>query len=183
MDVFLGEIRLMAFAFPPKGWALCDGQLLPINQNAALFSLLGTRYGGNGQTTFGLPDLRGRVASSMGAGPGLSNYVVGQTAGSETVTLTLANLPAHTHQVYATTAPASAGTAGSQPSSNATLAVASLTANGATVPVNRYAATPNTTMASTVLEATGGSQPHSNVQPFLVMSYCIATTGIFPSRQ
>jgi microcystin-dependent protein len=162
---FLGEIRLMSFNFAPRGWAICDGRLLPINQNQALFSLLGTMYGGNGQTTFALPDFRGRVPMHQGAG-----FVVGQRGGTETHTLTPAELPVHTHALMASVAPA---TSGIQPSGGL------LGTAGAPLykaPQQLVAMRPD------AVAATGGSQPHSNLQPSLTLTFCIATQGLFPSQ-
>jgi len=159
---FLGEIRLMSFAYPPVGWALCNGQIMPIQQNQALFALLGTAYGGNGQTTYGLPDLRGRVA--VGQGPGYAN---GQRGGAATVTLGPAHLPRHTHDLLAEAAPGTShAPAGRRPA-----ATSNGWADGA----------PTTTLAPESLATVGGSQAHPNQQPYQVLSYCIALTGVFPS--
>jgi microcystin-dependent protein len=168
-EPFLGEIRMFGFNFAPQGWALCQGQLMPINQNQALFSLLGTFYGGNGTTTFALPDLRGRVGISMGQGPGTSPYQLGEVAGAETVTLTSGQMPAHAHAVEANGSPGtSTRTAGTVPARTA---------------ASDYAAAPDgTVMNAGMIAAAGGSQPHSNIQPFLVLNFCIALQGIFPSR-
>lgn len=165
-EPFLGEIRLCSFNFAPKGWAHCNGQLLPIQQNQALFALLGTRYGGDGQNTFGLPDLRGRRAIQEGAG-----YYLGQRGGEEWHTLTAAELPAHTHAMQASSA------AGTQESPvNAYLA-----ASEADVP---YAASTAPVMGGnvTALQVVGGTQAHENRPPFLVLNYIIALQGIFPSQ-
>ena len=166
-EPFLGEIRMFGFNFAPRGWAFCNGQILPIAQNTALFSLLGTTYGGNGQTTFALPNLQGRVAIHFGQGAGLSNYDLGEVAGTETVTLTQNQLPAHGHAVNASNGDATA-----------------------TRPANRFPAgggayadsADGTTMSPTMVANAGGSQPHSNIQPFLALNFCIALSGIFPSR-
>jgi microcystin-dependent protein len=162
-EPFLSEIRLMSFAAPPKGWAACNGQLLPINQNQPLFSLLGTTYGGNGQTTFALPDLRGRVPLHVGTG-----HTLGQSGGEQAHTLSLSEMPTHTHLANAAgddvTVDAPAG---------------NLLGSAA----NQYAAPPvNTSLVPTTLANVGGSQAHSNMQPFLALTYCIALIGIFPSR-
>ena len=166
---FIGQITLFAGNFAPRGWAFCQGQLLSIAQNTALFSLLGTTYGGNGQTTFGLPDLRGRVPMGMGQGPGLSLYVQGQMGGVETVTLISTQMPQHTHTLQA---------------SSALPTVADPT--GAVLPsgYSRIYATGTTgvAMGATSIAAAGGSQPHENRQPYLAMNYIIATEGIYPSR-
>jgi microcystin-dependent protein len=163
---FLGEIRLFPYNFAPRGWAFCNGQILSIAQNTALFALLGTTYGGNGQTTFALPDLRGRVANSSGQGPGLSSYSLGQVGGTETVTLTQQEIPSHNHQVNSTNADATS----SRPGGNVP------SAGGG------YAGAASNTMAPNMIGNTGGNQPHTNVQPYLTLNYCIALEGIFPSR-
>jgi len=167
-EPFLGQIILVPYNFAPRGWAFCNGQILSIAQNTALFSLLGTTYGGNGQTTFALPDLRGRTALSAGQGPGLSNYDLGQVSGSETVTLTINQMPQHNHGVNTQ---ASTSDATSNKASNNYLATG-----------NSYAATQDTTMAPQTVQLAGGSQPHENLQPYLTLNYCIALEGIFPSR-
>ena len=164
-EPFLSEIRLMSFVFAPKGWALCNGQLLPINQNQALFSLLGTTYGGNGQTNFALPDLRARAAVHEGSG-----QILGQAGGEAAHTVTLAELPAHAHPVVGTTAFATSGLVGPA------LGLAASTGSAAYAPP----ASP-VTMAANALSNYGGSQPHENRQPFLTLSFCIALQGIFPS--
>lgn len=163
-EPFIGEIRAMSFNFPPKGWAFCNGQELPINQNQALFSLLGTTFGGDGQTTFALPDLRGRVPIHAGSG-----HVPGERAGEQSHTLSNAEMPAHTHVATATSATADTPV----PTGNL-LATASgeIYADPASLtPLN-----PGT------IGNAGGSQPHQNMQPFLTITFCIALLGIFPSR-
>jgi microcystin-dependent protein len=169
MENYLGEIRPVAFNFAPRGWALCQGQILPINQNTALFSLLGTTYGGNGQTTFALPDLRGRVALGEGQGPGLQNYDLGQVAGTEAVSLVTSQLPAHGHPVMGTITPASTvSPAGRFP---------------AVTPRRVYGTqAADTTFAADTVRLTGGSQPHNNQAPFLVINYIIALVGDYPPR-
>jgi microcystin-dependent protein len=158
-EPFLAELRLMSFDFPPKGWAACNGQLLPINQNQALFSLLGTMYGGNGQTTFALPDLRGRVPVHRGT------LTQGTRAGAEAHTLNVSELPAHTHVASASPQP------GNQPVP-ATLAAAN----------NAYGPpTDLTTLTPQTVTNIGGSQAHENRQPYLTLNWCIALQGIFPS--
>lgn len=169
-EAFIGEIRMFGFDFAPRGWATCAGQLMPIAQNQALFSLLGTTYGGNGQVNFALPDLRGRAPIHMGQGPGLSNYLQGQVGGAQTRTLTTAEMPAHTHLVRAANAPST-----SAPAANAVLAAPT------TSRLFRSGAAANVAMAPTVGVA-GGSQPHENMQPFTVLNFSIAIQGIFPSR-
>ena len=168
-DPFIGEIMLVPYNFAPKGWALCNGQILPIAQNTALFSLLGTTYGGNGTTTFALPDLRGRCAISSGQGPGLANYVLGQVSGTENVTLNSNQLPPHGHTVAAVDDDPSTG-----------IPTAALPANIAAKGYSKAAA--NTTMNPAMIGGGGGNQPHPNLQPLLVLNYCIALVGIFPSR-
>ncbi len=171
-EPFLGEIRLFPYNFAPQGWAFCNGQIMAIAQNTALFSLLGTTYGGNGTSNFALPDLRGRLAVSSGQAPGLSSYTLGQQSGSESVTLTLNNLPGHNHTV---SPGANDGAATAQRPAGAVMArgTASIYAN---------AADGSTTMASSATSSTGNSQPFSSIQPLLVLNYCIALQGIFPSR-
>ena len=168
MDPFLGELRLFGFNFAPVGWAMCQGQLIGISQNTALFSLLGTMYGGDGMSTFGLPDLRGRTAVGMGQGPGLADYVQGQVGGTETVTLTAAQLPAHNHSVAASSA-----ATGKSPAAT----VPGYTADGST-----YGTTADLAMSPTMVGGGGGGQPHANLQPYLALNWCIALQGIFPSR-
>ena len=166
-DPFLGELKLMSFGYAPKGWAFCNGQLLPINQNQALFALLGTTYGGNGQTTFALPDLRGRSPLHQGAG-----VMLGEKAGDETVTLAPGQMPAHTHTLTATNDFANASVPGG--------AVPAAKTRGG---MSRFApASSGTVMASASLMPSGGNQPHLNMQPFTVLSWVIALQGIFPSR-
>lgn len=167
-DPFVAEIRIFPFNFAPRGWAWCDGQLLPLSQNTALFSLLGTTYGGNGANNFALPDLRGRAPMHPGQGPGLSLHDLGETGGSETVTLLESEIPAHSHTLSASIRPADA-------LNPATLAVG--TGN------NVYAPPSNTTLAaSEALAPAGGSQPHNNMQPYLTFYFCIALQGVFPPR-
>jgi microcystin-dependent protein len=178
MDPFLGEIRMMGFGIIPKGWLACQGQLLPINQNQALFALLGTTYGGNGQTTFALPDLRGRAAIGFGQAPGLGNYYQGQAGGSESVTLTAAQMPSHGH-LLAGSLKADAGADGTDPSGAYPAAPADATRPFAT-------GTPNATLNSAALAGStanaGNGAGHENRQPVLGMNYCIAVQGMFPTR-
>jgi microcystin-dependent protein len=162
-EPFLSEIRLMSFVFAPKGWALCNGQLLPINQNQGLFSLLGTTFGGDGRVTFALPDLRGRVPIHVG-----SSHVLGERGGEPAHTLSVAELPEHTHAVNASTA----ATGGSASPSGRVL-------GGGNNVYGRSGA--ETTLNPQTVQNVGGSQPHSNAQPFLTISFCIALQGIFPS--
>jgi microcystin-dependent protein len=176
-EPFVGEIRMVGFNFAARGWMLCNGQLLPIAQNAALFSLLGTTYGGNGTTTFALPDLRGRAPVHQGQGPGLSNYVMGQSAGVETVTLISTQMPIHTHLVNASSVIGES----TAPTSNI-LAVVGDPNAGTTFSAYSPPATANTTLSPTALGTAGGNQPHENLQPYLCVNFMIATQGIFPSR-
>lgn len=164
-EPFLGTILLFGGTFAPAGWALCEGQLLPISQNTALFSILGTTYGGNGTTNFALPDLRGRVPLGFGSAPGLSSYVEGQTGGVESITLTSSQIPGHQHLQ-----PASNGDEGTNRPNNAVPARGGVYAS----------ASDGSALAPT--SSVGGGQPHENRQPFLVMNYIIALEGIFPSR-
>ena len=161
---FLSEIRIMSFNFPPKGWAFCNGQFLPINQNQALFSLLGTTYGGNGQTTFALPNLQGRVPIHFGAG-----HTLGEVGGEAAHTLIASELPTHTHTVTAATGDGNLIIPG-----NALLA--RTPANPYQDPANLGAMTPAS------VTTVGGSQPHENMQPYLVLNFCIALQGTFPSQ-
>lgn len=164
-EPFLSEIRLMSFSFPPKGWALCNGQLLPINQNQALFSLLGTTFGGDGRVNFALPDYRSRVPIHVGQG-----HTLGERGGEQAHTLSTAELPTHSHVASATSNLATTNT----PANTVALARSS----GAAL----YAAASNLVpMASNAVGNTGGSQAHLNMQPFLTISFCIALQGIFPS--
>lgn len=177
MDNFLGEIRLFAGNFPPLGWAFCNGALLSIAQNDALFALLGTTYGGDGQSTFALPDLRGRVPLHQGSLAG-NNYVIGQQAGVETVTLTAAQLPPHSHSASASTSAPPATGAGID------LAGASPYVPAAPAKPRFYAPAGSGTvsMAAQAIQPSGGNQPHNNVAPFLALSFIIALEGIFPSQ-
>jgi microcystin-dependent protein len=175
-DQFLAEIRIFASNFAPQGWATCDGQLLSISQNTALFSLLGTNYGGDGRVTFGLPDLRGRVPVSQGQGPGLSGYTVGEELGSDTITLLVSEMPAHTHGLDAED-PSIQGADQSAPSPTSVLAAS--TGGFAYRP---DASTQPVAMNAAAVPPLGGSQPHNNLQPYLTLTFCIALTGIFPAR-
>ncbi|MFD2673523.1 phage tail protein [Marinicrinis sediminis] len=172
MDPYTGEIRIFAGSFAPRSWALCDGQLLPISNNTALFSLLGTTYGGNGTSTFALPDLRGRAPMHHGAGPGLSPRVVGEIGGSSTVTLIEAEMPEHTHT------PHGQGTANQQSPINHIWG----TPSGGFTPPKYYAPSPNTSMHPLAIGPTGGSQPHNNCQPYLGINFIICLYGIYPPR-
>lgn len=166
---FIGQISIFGFDFNPRGWAKCNGQVLSIAQNTALFSILGTTYGGNGQTTFALPNLQSRVPVGAGQGPGLSNYALGQVGGEENHTLTPNEMPMHNHLLQAS------ATAGSTPSP----ASAAL----AQPPSKMYAAASSlATLAAASIATTGNSQAHTNIQPYATSNFCIAIQGIFPSR-
>jgi microcystin-dependent protein len=167
---FVGEIRIFAGSFAPTGWALCDGQLMPISQNTALFSLLGTAYGGDGRSTFALPDLRGRVPVHVGQGPGLTERLWGEVLGSEAHTLSVGEIPVHTHPLGA-----SAANGSSDAPAGGVMA-----RSPAAVP--QYAAVADTTLAASAVSPTGGGQPHNNMQPYLTLNFIIALQGFFPSR-
>ena len=178
LDPFISEIMIVAFNFPPKGWALCNGQFLPINQNKALFSLLGTTYGGNGQTTFALPNLRGRVPIHHGAG-----HVLGESAGESTHTVTAAELPMHMHDIQKpanglVTAKAKTGTAANKTTPEGNYFAENI------AETKRFSNRSDASMANAAptLGGVGGSQPHENRQPYLVLNYVIALQGVFPSR-
>jgi microcystin-dependent protein len=163
-EPFIGEIKIISWNFPPKGWAFCNGQLLPINQNQALFSILGTTYGGDGRVTFGLPNLQGRVPTHVGDG-----IALGEMGGESTHTLNISELPQHTHQVIGSTT--------NPPTSPSAL-------NNLWAPdnANPFAATPDTAMNPACISAVGGNQPHENTSPYLVLNFVIALQGIFPSQ-
>jgi microcystin-dependent protein len=161
-EPFLGEIKMISWNFPPRGWAFCNGQLLPINQNQALFSLFGTTYGGNGQTTFALPDLRGRTPVHMGNG-----LTQGQPGGETSHTLSISEMTSHTHLVQANTGAPNQGS----PANNYWAALA-----------QSYSGSANSTMNPAIISNVGGSQPHENMQPYLVINFIVALQGIFPSR-
>jgi|ERR1044072_5805785 microcystin-dependent protein len=173
-EPFLGMIIIVPYNFAPRGWAFCNGQILPIAQNTALFSLLGTTFGGNGQTTFALPDLRGRVPNSSGQGPGLSSYDLGQVGGVESETMTINQMPAHNHM-----AACLQGDATSPRPANGFLATLNVPSDANSL---LYATTSDSLMAPTMITNTGGSQPFSTLQPYLTLNFCIALEGIFPSR-
>ncbi|MGE3268984.1 MAG: phage tail protein [Chloroflexota bacterium] len=169
-DPFVAEIRIFPFNFAPRGWAWCDGQLLPLSQNTALFSLLGTTYGGNGKSNFALPDLQGRAPMHPGQGPGLSLHDLGETGGSETVSLLESEMPSHSHTLR------SAGVLADSPVPGGTLTA---------VPSSDtiYAAAANAVpMSANALAPAGGDQPHNNMQPYLTFYFCIALQGVFPPR-
>ena len=171
MDPFIGQIQPFGFNFAPRGWAKCDGQLLSIANNTALFSLLGTTYGGDGRTTFALPDLRGRAALHQGQGPGLANRPIGQKSGAETVTLNTQQMPSHNH--VATLKGSDQGADQSKPTGNVLAGAQSYHAPPA----------PESCAADAITVAnSGGGQAHDNMQPYVVINWCIALVGIFPSR-
>ncbi|WP_274653900.1 phage tail protein [Paenibacillus humicola] len=163
-EPFIGEIRQFGFGFAPKGWHICDGSILPISNNQALFSILGTTYGGNGTTTFALPDLRGRVPVKFS-----SSIALGEMSGEENHTLTVQEMPVHTHGAMAdSAAPSSREATGNAWTNTGTIMM--------------YQSAANTTMNGAALSASGGGQPHPNMQPYNVVNYCIALQGIYPSR-
>jgi len=169
-DPFVAEIRIFPFNFAPKGWAWCDGQLLPLSQNTALFSLLGTTYGGNGKSNFGLPDLQGRAPMHPGQGPGLSLHDLGETGGQDYVTLLEREIPSHAHAINASNSdgidqgPSQSKFAGG-------------------IGISQYAAPgPLVNLSTDVLTPAGGDQPHNNMQPYLTFYFCIALQGVFPPR-
>lgn len=170
MDPFVGEVRAFGFNFAPTGWAMCNGQLLAISQNTALFSLLGTFYGGDGKSTFSLPNLRASVPIGQGQGTGLNDYVIGESGGEEAVTLLISEIPGHNHTVFADTT----NTPDTGSAAKASLVIGPniySDATNALVPMNVTATAP-----------AGGSQPHNNMMPFLALNFCIALQGIFPAR-
>lgn len=169
-EPFVAEIRIVPFNFPPKGWAWCDGQILPISQNTALFSLLGTNYGGDGKSNFALPDLQDRAPMMWGQGPGLSLYDIGQSGGAASVSLSAAQMPFHSHDLYGGDA---AGSAMADPQG----------ARLAASPARAYApVTPSEAMSVDAVSAVGAGQPHNNMPPFLTTYFVIALQGVFPAR-
>lgn len=176
-EPFIAEIRLFGFSFPPRGWSRCTGSLMAISQNTALFSLIGTQFGGNGQTTFGMPDLQGRGAIGAGNGPGLSSQIVGQKGGTPTVTLLSTEMPQHNHTLNAGQL--------SAPNANQNVATPTSTARlGRSSPNNLYIApvAPSAQLISSSISTTSGNQPHENMQPYVAVNYCIAMQGVFPAR-
>ena len=171
-DPFVAEIRAFPFNFPPRGWAFCNGQILPISQNTALFSLLGTMYGGDGKSNFALPNLQGSIPIGFGQSPGLSWYDLGQTGGSETVTLLVSEIPVHTHTLESDTfiGPDSGSPANAVLSSSAATNIYS------------SASSPLAPFAPQALAPGGGSQPHNNMMPYLTLNFCISLQGIYPPR-
>ena len=172
-DPFVAEIRIFPFNFAPKGWAFCDGQLLPISQNTALFSLLGTTYGGNGKSNFALPDLQGSVPMHPGQGPGLSLHDLGETGGSETVTLLISEIPGHNHSY-------NARPTGAVPPQPSPVGIAPARSNSR--PYSPASVTPTGQMNFTGTGIAGGSLPHNNMMPYLTLNFCIALQGVFPPR-
>jgi microcystin-dependent protein len=172
MDPFVAEIRIFPFNFAPKGWAFCDGQILPISQNTALFSLLGTTYGGDGKSTFALPDMQGNAPMHPGQGPGLSLHDLGETGGSETVSLLESEIPAHSHSLTA----------------DATAALVKLPSPTVTLARSKNANVYQDTQGNLValndntIAPAGGDQPHNNMQPYLTLNFCIALQGVYPPR-
>ncbi len=171
-EPFIAEIRIFAGNFAPRGWAFCNGQLLPIAQNTALFSLIGATYGGDGRTTTALPDLQGRAPMHPGRGPGLTSRRLGEKGGVETITLSEAQMPQHAHSLQGTNAPAS---------SNAPGATSALARSGGGTAF-KQGATADATLDTGALLPTGGSQPHNNMAPYLAMNFIIALVGLYPSR-
>jgi microcystin-dependent protein len=169
-DPFTGEIRIFPYNFAPRGWAFCDGQVTSIAQFPELFEVIGTTYGGDGETTFALPNLKGRVPLHPGEGPGLSPYALGDAGGTDVVALTNGEMPSHRHAIQATTAPGTTST----PDGNVVLAAP---ASG-----SAYKATGTLTPMGSVLTNTGGSLPHTNRQPYLAFNFCIALVGVYPER-
>jgi microcystin-dependent protein len=171
-EPFVGQIITVGFNFAPRGYATCDGQLLSIAQNTALFSLLGTTFGGDGRVTFGLPDLRGRVPIHQGQGPGLTNRTMGEVSGQENHTLISTEMPMHNHLLM-----------GFQNTGDQALPQSNIIAGSNQTGVSNFTnVAPNTTMSPQSIGLAGGSQPHNNMQPYLVINFCIALEGIFPSR-
>lgn len=176
MDPFISEIRIFGCNFAPVGWALCQGQLLSIQSNTALFSLLGTFYGGNGVTNFGLPDLRSRAAVGQGQGPGLTPYSIGETGGSETVTLLSNQLAVHSHNVNCYNADGSAGGPGGN------ILASSGTDSRGNVLYNDASSGALVSMNAQQISLTGNGLPHNNMSPYLTLNFCIALTGVYPQR-
>jgi microcystin-dependent protein len=174
MDPFVAEIRIFPFNFAPKGWAFCDGQLLPLSQNTALFSLLGTFYGGDGKSTFALPDLQGSAAMHAGQGPGLTQRFLGEQSGSETVTLLISEIPFHTHTLQGGVDPGNFF--GPDPAEPVILTRATGGQPWTTTTA------PAVAFAPQALAPAGGSLPHNNMQPYLTLKFCIALQGVFPAR-
>ena len=168
---YVGEIRMFGGNFAPQGWAFCDGSLMPISENDALFTLIGTTYGGDGQDTFALPDLRGRLPVHMGTGGGLSTRIISETGGTEVVTLAMTQIPAHTHALL-----------GSSSLAGELSPAGTLVASPTNIDLYRPGSAPASALASNAISPIGGSQPHDNTQPFLCISFIISLFGIFPSQ-
>jgi microcystin-dependent protein len=178
-DQFVAEIRIFPFNFPPTGWAFCNGQLMPISQNTALFSLLGTTYGGDGKSTFALPDMQGNVPMQPGQGQGLSLRDLGEMSGVENITLLVSEMPAHTHNVQAAIPLANTN----QPAAPGALARGQFSFQGNSGAVPYYFnGAPDTNMGPEAIGVAGGGLPHNNMQPYLTLNFCIALQGIFPQR-
>lgn len=178
MDPFVAEIRIFPFNFAPKGWAFCDGQLLPLSQNTALFSLLGTTYGGDGKSNFALPNMQGNAPMHPGQGPGLSLHDLGETGGSDTVSLLESEIPSHNHNLQANSGNATTPTPTGGIFAAGDWAQAPNTGN-----VNVYnTAAPNTVLSGNALAPAGGDQPHNNLMPYLTLNFCIALQGVYPPR-
>ena len=169
-EPFLAEVRIVGFNFAPRGWAFCDGQILPINQNQSLYSLLGTTYGGDGRTSFALPDMRGRVPIHVGSSNG-GGHLLGQKSGQETVTLSAAEMPNHDHTAR-----------GSSTSADAPIPQSTVLADSAGQPYRDYEAATSVDLRSGSIANVGGGQAHNNMQPYLALNFCIALRGLFPSR-
>ncbi len=168
-EPYVGEIRMVGFNFAPVGWATCDGQLIPIAENDTLFTLIGTTYGGDGQSTFALPDLRGRLPVHAGQGPGLSNRIIGEISGTETVTLTIQQIPSHSHAAMA-----QSGSGNQSSPSNGIWASSGQGQYGT--------GTGDTPMKNTLIAGSGGSQPHDNMMPYTTINFIISLFGIFPTQ-
>jgi len=173
-DPFVAEIRIFPFNFAPKGWAFCNGQILPISQNTALFSLLGTTYGGDGKSTFALPDMEGNAPMHPGQGPGLSLHDLGEIGGSETVTLLTSEMPIHVHNIMALNSDFG--------NLNAPSPLRSLARSGNATAYQTNSGSGITQMSPNALSISGSSFPHNNMQPYLTLSFCIALQGVFPPR-
>ncbi len=186
MEGTIGEIRAFAGNFAPKSWQLCNGQLLPINSNEALYSIIGTTYGGDGKTTFGLPDLRGRVPISSGTGPGLSNHILGERGGAETNTLIVNNLPAHTHSAVGSLRASGEKGTTSDPGNGYPAKANANVDRSTNVDVLAYSSSSNESMGANgvniTIQPTGGNAPVNNLQPYLAINFIICVYGVYPSR-